>query len=62
VPQIQVANFPIKGSSGGGLFWNGVHVGNTWARNIEEDPDTGEIVRRYSIIALNTAATLDLES
>lgn len=56
VPQIQVANFPIKGSSGGGLFWNGAHVGNTWARNIEEDPDTGEVVRQYSIIALDTEA------
>ena len=61
VPQIQVDNFPRKGSSGSGVFWNGVHVGNTWAKNIEEDPSTGEIVRRYSIIALNSSAITSLE-
>ncbi|MCP4283223.1 MAG: hypothetical protein GY792_02045, partial [Gammaproteobacteria bacterium] len=43
-PQIQVNNFPKKGCSGGGIFWNGTHVGNNWAKNIEENPNTGEIV------------------
>jgi hypothetical protein len=61
VPQIQVDNYAMIGSSGGGVFWNGVHVGNNWARNYEKDPKTGEIVRRYSIIALNSAAVRDLE-
>ena len=54
VPQLQVNNFARFGCSGGGIFWNGQHIGNNWARNIEENPDTDEITRRYSIIALNT--------
>ena len=60
VPQIQIGNFPKKGCSGGGVFWNGVHVGNTWAENVEEDPNTGEVIRRYSMIALNSAEMMDL--
>ena len=30
------------------------HIGNNWAKNIEQDQATDEITRRYSIIALNT--------
>jgi len=60
VPQLQVNNFPKKGCSGGGVFWNGIHIGNNWAKNIEEDQATDEITRRYSIIALNTSAIVDL--
>ena len=61
VPQLQVNNFPKKGCSGGGVFWNGIHIGNNWAKNIEEDQATDEITRRYSIIALNTSAVVDLD-
>jgi hypothetical protein len=60
VPQMQVSNFPKKGCSGGGVFFNGIHVGNNWAKNIEENSATDEITRRYSIIALNSAALMDL--
>ena len=56
VPQLQVNNFPKKGCSGGGVFLNGMHIGNNWAKNIEKDSSTDEITRRYSIIALNTNA------
>ena len=61
VPQLQVNNFPKKGCSGGGVFWNGIHIGNNWAKNIEQDQASDEITRRYSIIALNTAALVQLE-
>ena len=54
VPQLQVNNFARFGCSGGGIFWNGQHIGNNWARNIDENPATDEITRRYSIIALNS--------
>ena len=60
VPQLQVNNFARFGCSGGGIFWNGQHIGNNWARNVEENPATDEITRRYSIIALNSSAILDL--
>ncbi len=59
-PQIQVNNFPLEGSSGGGVFLNGIHVGINWMRNTKMNQDTGEITQRYSIIALNTAALVDL--
>jgi hypothetical protein len=60
VPQFQVNNFPKKGCSGGGVFWNGIHIGNNWAKNIEEDSNTDEITRRYSIIALNSSVVAAL--
>ncbi len=60
VPQLQVDNFARFGCSGGGVFWNGQHIGNNWARNIEENLATEEITRRYSIIALNSSAVMEL--
>ena len=53
-PHIQVNNFAKDGASGGGLYWNGIHVGNNWAINWEKDPNTGDVIRRYTIIALNS--------
>ena len=60
VPQLQMDNFARFGCSGGGVFLNGQHIGNNWARNIEENPATDQVSRRYSIIALNTSAILEL--
>jgi len=61
IPQLQMANFVRFGSSGGGVFWQGQHIGNNWARDLEENPLTGEVIRKYSIIALNSAAVVDLD-
>jgi hypothetical protein len=61
VPQVQVDHFARIGCSGGGVFWQGQHIGNNWARNIEQDTSTGEIIRRYSIIALNSSALVQLD-
>jgi hypothetical protein len=60
VPQIQVNDFVRAGSSGGGAYWNGQHIGNIWARNIETDATTDEVTRRYTIIALDSPAFADL--
>ncbi len=54
VPHLQVSNFAQDGASGGGAFWNGYHVGNNWARNVEKDPQTNEVTRLYTLIALNS--------
>ncbi len=54
VPQVQVSNFAASGASGGGVFWNGYHVGNNWARNVENDPVTDEVTRLYTLVALNS--------
>jgi hypothetical protein len=59
--QVQVNNFARIGSSGGGVFWNGQHIGNNWARNIEENSSTGDITRRYSIIALNSVVLAKMD-
>ena len=52
-PHLQVNDFALKGASGGGAFWNGYFLGNVWAHNVEKDPDTGEVTRLYTMIALN---------
>jgi hypothetical protein len=52
-PHVQVGNYALKGSSGGGAYWNGYHVGNVWAHNLEKDPTTDEVTRQYTMIALN---------
>jgi hypothetical protein len=61
VPLLQLNNFARFGSSGGGIYWQGQHIGNNWARNIEKDPKTGEITRKYSIIALNSPSIANLD-
>jgi hypothetical protein len=58
-PHLQVTNYALKGASGGGAFWNGFHVGNVWAHNLEKDPTTGEVTRQYTLIALNSASVED---
>lgn len=52
-PYLQVNDYALKGSSGGGVFLDGLHLGNVWAHNVMKDPDTGEVTRRYTMIALN---------
>jgi hypothetical protein len=59
-PHLQVGNYALKGASGGGAFWNGYHVGNVWAHNLEVDPVTGEVARLYTLIALNAESVAAL--
>ncbi len=51
---IELDTYVQQGASGGGIFYNGVHIANNWSRNIDRLADTGEIVRQYSVAALNT--------
>jgi len=60
-PHVQANNFAMKGASGGGAFWNGMHIGNIWARNLEVDSNTGEVTRLYTLIALNAPQVEDLD-
>jgi hypothetical protein len=57
---IQVDNYALKGSSGGGAYWNGYHIGNVWAHNLEKDSETGQVTRLYTLIALNTLEVSDM--
>ena len=56
VPHLQLNNFAEIGSSGGGVFWNGRHIGNNWTHNIAEDLDTGEVTRLFSKVAMDDAS------
>lgn len=49
---IELDSFVEQGASGGGVFHNGVHIGNNWTRQTDR-LESGEIVRQYSVAALN---------
>lgn len=54
VPNVQVNNLTMDGASGSGAFWNGYHVGNVWAWGLERDAQTDQVVRNFTLLALNS--------
>jgi hypothetical protein len=62
VPKIQVDNYIWEGSSGGGVFLNGVHIGNNWKVSTKMNQVTNEITGRYSTVALNSSTIAELEN
>lgn len=54
IPQIELRSYVKQGSSGGGIFWNGVHIANNWFRAREQNKVTGDVLDEYSMAALNT--------
>lgn len=54
-PYVELDSFVEQGASGGGVFYNGIHIANNWSRNIDRQAETGEVLRRYSLAALNIA-------
>lgn len=57
-PYLELDNYVEQGASGGGIYFNGIHIGNNWSRSTDRLADTGEIVRQYSIAALNSTNIL----
>ncbi len=57
VSYLELDNFVEQGASGGGVFYNGVHIGNNWSR-LTDRLETGAVVRQYSVAALNPANAL----
>lgn len=57
-PVLQLADCLVPGSSGGGVFLNGVHIANNWSRSMGcvEGADDGASL--YSKAALNSAELL----
>jgi len=55
VPKLVLANPINDGSSGGGVFWDGVHIANNWMR-IDVIDQEGAILYQYSIAAINSVA------
>lgn len=58
VAYVELDSFVEHGASGGGVFYNGIHIANNESRRTDRDAATGEIVRRYSVAVLNTTALI----
>jgi hypothetical protein len=54
IPRLELANVVRPGASGGGVFWNGYHVANTWSQRTEYCKNSGVVLRQYSVAALNS--------
>ena len=52
VPRLLLNNGVTRGSSGGGVFWNGKHIANNW-KTIEHLDSGGNIVYLTSVAPLN---------
>jgi len=52
-PRIELDNGVIKGASGGGIFWNGVHIGNNWTSTTVQEVNEGAVLDTFSAAALN---------
>ncbi|MAU01574.1 MAG: hypothetical protein CL608_30925 [Anaerolineaceae bacterium] len=53
-PRIELDNGVIKGASGGGIFWNGVHIGNNWTSTTVKAANDGVVLDEFSTAALNS--------
>jgi hypothetical protein len=53
-PRLELANSVEIGASGGGVFWNGYHIANTWFRGTEYG-GSDIVMREYDVAALNSA-------
>ena len=53
-PVITLANCIRHGASGGGLFWNGYHIGNNWSRSSECSQGLANGITPRSTVALNS--------
>ncbi|MCB0155521.1 MAG: hypothetical protein KDF65_12065, partial [Anaerolineae bacterium] len=54
LPRLELANFVGKGSSGGGVFWHGYHIANNWSRVTTYQKNSDQVLRQYSVVALNS--------
>lgn len=53
VAQVVLSNGVRKGASGGGIFWQGNHIGNNWATHTVKSTLSGEIIQQFSTAAIN---------
>lgn len=60
-PYLEMASLIEQGSSGGGVFWQGIHVANNWFRVVTRDTDRRQILDSYSTAALNTPGVTDFD-
>lgn len=53
LPLVHVQNYIGSGASGGGVFLDGVHIGNSWSRVMLTGKTSGAVLGQFSIVALN---------
>lgn len=53
VPRLVLADDVLPGASGGGIFWQGVHIANNWAL-VEQFEGSGALVNAITKAALNS--------
>ncbi len=53
-PRIELDNGVIRGASGGGIFLDGVHIGNNWTSTTVKDALDGSLLNAFSAAALNS--------
>mgnify|MGYP006969403635 FL=1 len=52
-PHLVLDNYVMPGASGGGIFWNGYIIANSWADVTIHNARTGEFLGAFSLAALN---------
>lgn len=57
LPVLILDNFVEQGASGGGVFYDGYHLGNNWFRSTVEGAN-GAILQQYSVAAVNSTSGL----
>lgn len=58
-PHLELENGIIKGASGGGVFWNGLHIGNNWTNTTIEEVTGDVVLATFSAAALNSEFVLN---
>jgi len=53
-PTVQLSNCIKTGASGGGVFWQGVHIGNNWSRTAQCDQGISSESAPHTSVALNS--------
>lgn len=53
-PRLELSNIVGSGASGGGVYWNGYHIANTWSQVTVLDENGGSVARQYSVAALDS--------
>lgn len=54
IAKLELDNFNEVGSSGGGVFWEGVHIANNWQRTTVTEIGGTAVLHQFSSAALNS--------
>jgi hypothetical protein len=57
-PRLVLADDVTIGASGGGIFWQGVHIANNW-RQVQQFDGSGTLINAVTTVALNSAEVGD---